>query len=233
MCLRKVGHLWIVLKNLLLILVIILIILNSRTIAPWLHSSRWRGSNRITCRWLDSFGSPSWRLSRSHEIIELNRIRWRKSMAVLDALRLSVRLFHQILVTSIAILNTTFLLTFLRTRGSSKITWRNHLVLLVTNATSGSWYVSSRRTFRSYSQDSSILFHLWTFALENVVILLFLGLRLVEKVYFRRIVNRDLLGRRLGSARLCLNRVAKHLWSAFAPHETHKWSGSIHAFEVF
>ena len=227
MCFRKVCHLWIILKNLLLILVIILIILNSRTIAPWLQRSRWSGSTRITCRWLDSFGSPSWGLSWSHEIVHLNSIRWRKPMAVLDALRLSVRLFHQFLGFSIAILNTNFLLTFLRTRGSRKIIRRNHLVLLVTNLFSGS------STFMSNSQDSSILIHFWILALENVVILLFLGLTLVEKVYFRRIIDCDLRGHWLGSARLSLNGVAEHLWSALTPHETHKWSGSIHTFEVF
>ena len=109
-------------------------------------------------------------------------------MAVLDALRLSVRLFHQFLGFSIAILNTNFLLTFLRTRGSRKIIRRNHLVLLVTNLFSGS------STFMSNSQDSSILIHFWILALENVVILLFLGLTLVEKVYFRRIIDCDLRG---------------------------------------
>lgn len=199
----------------MLILVIILIILNSRTIAPWLHSSRWSGGTSSTCRWLDSFGSPSWRLSRSHEIVVL--CRRRKSMAVLDALRLSVRLFHHFLFTSIAVLNTSFLLTFLRTRGSRKITWSNHMILLVTDSTSGSWYVSSWCTFRSDSQNSSILIHFWTVALENVVVLLFLGLWLVEKVDFRRIVNGYLRGSCLGS----LDRVSEHLWSAFTPHETH------------
>ena len=221
MSFRKVGHLWIILKNLLLVLVIILIILNSRTIAPWLHSSRRSGTTCSTCRWFDSFGSPSWRLSRSHEIIELNGICWWKSMAVLDALRLSVRLFHHFLFTSVAVLNISFLLTFLRTRGSCKISWSNHLILLVTNSTSGSWYVSSGCTFRSDSQNSFILIHFWTLALVNVVILLFLGLRLVEKINFRRIVNCDLRGHWLGSARVCLNGVAEHLWSAFTPHETH------------
>lgn len=166
MCFRKVGHLWIILKNLLLRFVVILIILNSRTIAPWLNS-RWRWSS--TCRWLDSFGSPSRRLRR-HKIIVLGR--W-KSMAVFDALRLSVRLIH-ILVTSVAVRNARFLLTFLRTRRSRKSAWSNHLVLLVAHSASSSWYVRIRCTFGSDSQNRSILIHFWTFALENVVILLLL-----------------------------------------------------------
>ena len=197
----KVSHLWIILKHLLLALVVILVILHSRAITPWLNRSR--GSRSRTSRGLDSLGSPSRRLCGSHEVVELHLTSGRKTMAVFNTLGLSVRMFHEFIFTSIAVLNSTLVLGILRTRRSRKIVWRDHLIFLVANPASGN--VSGTCALGPHSEDSSILIHFWAFALVDVVILLFQGLSLMKEIKFGRIVDRNLRSR---SLRLSLNGVA-------------------------